>query len=109
VLSPNSITPTFNHRLSLTQDKVCALFRGYCRKVGVPEFGLYCALQLETGSSPQEKPTSDDLRARLDELNEENRSLKRSLTDAQTNLALQRSEVASLKAQCEEKCYELAK
>ena len=35
--------------------------------------------------------------------------LRRSLTDAQTSLALQRSEVASVKAQCEEKCYELAK
>ena len=53
--------------------------------------------------------TSDDDRARLDGLTEENRSLKRSLTDAQTSLALQRSEVATVKAQCEEKCYELAK
>ena len=65
--------------------------------------------QLETGPSQQDKPLSDDVRARLDELAEENRSLKRSLTDAQTTLALQRSEVASVKAQWEEQCYELNK
>ena len=64
---------------------------------------------MEEGTSQQERPSSDDVRARLDELNEENRMLRRSLTDAQTSLALQRSEVAGIKAQCEEKCYELAK
>ena len=64
-------------------------------------------VQLDAGASQQ--PASDDMRTRIDELTEENRSLKRSLTDAQTSLALQRSEVATVKAQCEEKCYELAK
>jgi len=49
------------------------------------------------------------VRDKLDELTEENRSLKRSLTDAQTSLALQRSEVTTVKAQWEEKCYELEK
>ena len=49
------------------------------------------------------------MRAKLDELTEENRSLRRTLTDAQTTLALQRSEVAGVKAQCEQKCYELDK
>jgi len=65
--------------------------------------------QLDEVKSQQEKLPSDDVRARLDELTEENRSLKRCLTDAQTTLALQRSEVATVKAQWEEKCYELSK
>jgi len=65
---------------------------------------------LDTAPSQQEKPAPDDgVRERLDELTEENRSLRRSLTDAQTSLALQRSEVATMKAQCDEKGYELAK
>jgi len=66
--------------------------------------------QLETVPSQQDKSSpSDDVRSKLDELTEENRSLKRSLTDAQTSLALQRSEVANLKTHCEEKGYELDK
>jgi exoribonuclease II len=53
-----------------------------------------------------EKP-NDDLKARLEELIQENRLLKRSVNDAQTSVALQRSEVATLRVQLEEKCYEL--
>jgi len=79
------------------------------------KYGLHCVVvvlhgvQLNAATSQQDRMTSGDVRARLDELTEENRSLKRSLTDAQTTLALQRSEVATIKAQWEEKCYELNK
>ena len=66
-------------------------------------------MQLNAATSQQDRTTSDDVKARLDELTEENRSLKRCLTDAQTTLALQRSEVATVKSQWEEKCYELNK
>ena len=70
---------------------------------------LYFDVQLEIVPPQNDKPVSDEVRAQLDELLQENRSLKRSLTDAQTTLALQRSEVAGVKAQWEEKCYELDK
>lgn len=43
----------------------------------------------------------------MDELNHENRQLKSALTDAQTNLAILRSEIASLRQQYEEKRDEL--
>lgn len=54
----------------------------------------------------QEKP-NDDLKERLNEVYFENRALKSNLTEAQTNLSLLRSEIASIKQSYEEKCYEL--
>jgi len=74
-------------------------------------FDVRCA-QLDEATTQQEKSSAsdaDDVRAKIADLTEENRSLKRSLTDAHTSLALQRSEVANVRAQCEEKCYELNK
>ena len=54
----------------------------------------------------EEKPT-DEIKARLDEISEENRFLQSKLTDAQTKLALLRCELATTKQTMEEKCYEL--
>ena len=55
---------------------------------------------------PSDK-SNDGFKIRVDELIQENRTLKRSVNEAQTNMALQRSEVATLRVQLEEKCYEL--
>jgi Ras and EF-hand domain-containing protein len=62
--------------------------------------------QLEKEVRNQEKP-NDDLKERLNEVYFENRALKSNLTEAQTNLSLLRSEMASIKQNYEEKCYEL--
>ena len=53
------------------------------------------------------KAPSDEHKARMDELNAENRQLKSAFTDAQTNLAILRSEIATLRQQYEEKRDEL--
>ncbi len=50
---------------------------------------------------------ADDTKARLDELTQENRHLRSALTDAQTNLALLRSEIATVRQQFDEKKDEL--
>lgn len=47
------------------------------------------------------------LRLRVDELLQENRQLKSDVTDSQTNLALLRSELATLRQEYEDKCHEL--
>lgn len=47
------------------------------------------------------------LRLRVDELLQENRQLKSDVTDSQTNLALLRSELATLRQGYEDKCHEL--
>ena len=62
-------------------------------------------LQISTPTK-SDKP-SDEYRMRYEELSQENRLLKRQLTDAQTNLALIRSEVANARSEYEEKCYDL--
>jgi len=50
---------------------------------------------------------SSDLKSRVDELTHENRQLRSQLTDAQTNLALTKSELISLKQNYDEKSHEL--
>ena len=47
------------------------------------------------------------IKLKLDESIEENRNLKMSLLDTQTNIALMRSELAQMRVQYEEKCKEL--
>lgn len=47
------------------------------------------------------------LKKRLEEMLVENRMLKSELTDAQTNLALMKSQMSTVKHQLEEKNYEL--
>ncbi|ESO91691.1 hypothetical protein LOTGIDRAFT_163420 [Lottia gigantea] len=47
-----------------------------------------------------------ELRAKLNDLDYEKRAYKSELTDAQTNLALVRSELASIRQQFKEKCHE---
>ena len=54
----------------------------------------------------QEKP-NDETRAKLDDLAHDNRFLNSQMTDAQTKLALLRSELATTKQVMEEKTYEL--
>ncbi|KAK6184047.1 hypothetical protein SNE40_002224 [Patella caerulea] len=58
----------------------------------------------DAGNKAEEQVTL--LKAKLDELNYENRNYKSDLTDAQTNLALVRSELASIRQQFKEKCHE---
>ncbi|XP_050411292.1 ras and EF-hand domain-containing protein homolog isoform X5 [Patella vulgata] len=58
----------------------------------------------DAGNKAEEQVTQ--LKAKLDELNYENRNYKSELTDAQTNLALVRSELASIRQQFKEKCHE---
>ena len=53
-----------------------------------------------------DKP-NDDLKARMEEVCNENRSLRCNLTEAQTNLSLLRTEITTIKQNYEEKCYEL--
>ncbi|GFO19087.1 ras and EF-hand domain-containing protein [Plakobranchus ocellatus] len=48
-----------------------------------------------------------NLKKRLEEIQQENRVLKSELTDAQTNLALIRSQMTSVKQKLEEKNHEL--
>ncbi len=50
---------------------------------------------------------SEETKAKLEELTVENRQLRSSFTDAQTNLAIVRSELATLRQQFDEKCDEL--
>ena len=67
-------------------------------------------LQLEMSFS--EKVSDDtvlDMRRRLEDQLTENRVLKSDVTDAQTNQAILRSELASLRQQYEDKCRELKK
>ena len=49
------------------------------------------------------------MRERLEDLQSENRFMKSELTDAQTNLALLRSELAQLRQQHEDKVRELSR
>ena len=63
----------------------------------------YCIqLDYEVTRSP-----SEETKAKLDELMVENRQLRSSFTDAQTNLAIVRSELATLRQQFDEKCDDL--
>ncbi|XP_064599676.1 ras and EF-hand domain-containing protein homolog [Liolophura sinensis] len=48
-----------------------------------------------------------ELKSRLEELYHENRHMKSSLTDAQTSLALARSELATMRQEYKDKCHEL--
>ncbi|XP_038052636.1 ras and EF-hand domain-containing protein homolog isoform X3 [Patiria miniata] len=50
----------------------------------------------------REKPKDEALKKKLDELQHENRQLKSSLTEAQTNLAITRSELAAFKSEYDE-------
>ena len=53
------------------------------------------------------KCDNDDLKTQMEELCHENRYLKRNLTDVQTNLALQRSELVTLRQSYNDKTREL--
>ncbi len=61
----------------------------------------------QLGSEARDEKPTEDTKGRLDEILHENRSLKSSLTDAQTSFALLRAEMATMKQQVEEKSYEL--
>ena len=50
---------------------------------------------------------SEGLKQKMNEMMDENRTLKSGLTDAQTNLALVRSELATVRQQVEDKNQEL--
>ena len=54
-----------------------------------------------------QKGNGQDFKTRLEDVQQENRFLKTNLTDSQTNLALLKSELTTLKHEYEEKCYEL--
>lgn len=62
--------------------------------------------KLESDIESQDKP-SEEIKSRLEETVYENRHLRSNLTDAQTSLAVMRSEIATLRQLYEEKCYEL--
>ncbi len=50
---------------------------------------------------------SEALKTKVDELTSENRHMRSSMTDGQTNLAILRSEIATLRQQYEEKSEEV--
>ena len=51
---------------------------------------------------------SEETQKRLDHAVEENRNLKLSLNDTQTNIALLRAELGQIRSQYENKCTELS-
>ena len=52
---------------------------------------------------------AEAFKKRIEELTGDNRGLKNNLTEAQTNLAIIRSELATLRQEYEEKCREIEK
>lgn len=62
---------------------------------------------LKANKSSQQDEKMTEIKHRLDESTHENRQLRMSLMDTQTNVALMRSELAQLRTQYEEKCREL--
>ena len=57
--------------------------------------------------TPQEKSETEEMKVQFDELCHSNRTLQSHLTDAQTNLAVMRSELAQLRQSYAEKCRDL--
>ena len=54
-----------------------------------------------------EKSATEEMKTQFDEICHSNRSLQSHLTDAQTNLALMRTELAQLRQSYAEKCRDL--
>jgi len=55
----------------------------------------------------QKSAADEDYKVRVDELTFENRQMKSQVTDANTNLAVLRSEIVTLRQEYEAKCDEL--
>ena len=53
------------------------------------------------------KSPDDETRSRLSQLMDDNRTMRSNLTDAQTNLALTRSELSTIRQQFDDKCREI--
>ena len=66
----------------------------------------YCVIT-QAQMTPQEKSDTEEIKVQFDEICHSNRTLQSHLTDAQTNLALMRSELAQLRQSYVEKCRDL--
>lgn len=70
-------------------------------------FDLYLKDKSDPKGSELEEQVNN-VKIKLDELTGENRRLRSELTDAHTNLALVRSELATVRQQHKEKCQEVS-